>query len=71
MRIVDFKSLNWTAEGISFASGAAAASVALGTGEAHTRLLRLDPGGEVAPHETGFGQLFVPIVGEGWVSEGP
>ncbi len=70
MHVVDFISQNWIAEGIGAVSGAAAASVAFGAGEAHIRLLRFDPGGEIAPHETGFGQLFVPIAGEGWVSRG-
>jgi hypothetical protein len=25
-----------------------------------------DPGGSIGPHEAGFGQLFVPLVGAGW-----
>ncbi len=70
MHVIDFMSQSWITEGIGAVSGAAAASVAFGAGEAHVRLLRLDPGGEVAPHETGFGQLFAPIAGEGWVSQG-
>ena len=69
MRVVDFTSLSWTSEGIGTVSAAAATSVAFGRGKLISGCSSLEPGGEVAPHETGFGQLFVPIAGEGWVSQ--
>jgi hypothetical protein len=59
LRVLDFEN-----------AGAHASSVAFGSGEAHVRVLRLDAGGWLEPHEAGFGQLFVPIDGSGWVSEG-
>ena len=30
--------------------------------------MTFDPGGYIGPHEAGFGQLFVPILGSGWVA---
>lgn len=47
---------------------AASTECAAGGGEAHVHVVRLDPGGIIGPHPTGFGQLFVPISGSGWVS---
>jgi quercetin dioxygenase-like cupin family protein len=45
-------------------------SIAFGQGEAHVRILRIEAGGEIGAHETGSGQLFVPIEGHGWVRQG-
>jgi mannose-6-phosphate isomerase-like protein (cupin superfamily) len=70
MEIVDLADRDWSWDEEYENLGAQAASVAFGSGEAHVRLLRLDAGGWVEPHETGFGQLFVPIEGDGWVIEG-
>jgi quercetin dioxygenase-like cupin family protein len=39
-----------------------------GSGEAHVYVLRFAPGGEIGPHEAGFGQLFVALSGSGWVA---
>ena len=41
-----------------------------GTGEAHVHLVRIGPGGIIDRHEAGFGQLWVPLVGTGWISGG-
>jgi quercetin dioxygenase-like cupin family protein len=47
-------------------------SIALvdGEGEAHAYVLYFEPGGEIGPHEAGFGQLFFAVSGDGWVSGG-
>jgi quercetin dioxygenase-like cupin family protein len=39
-----------------------------GAGEAHAYVLHFEPGGEIGPHEAGFGQLFVALSGSGWVA---
>ena len=39
-----------------------------GSGEAHAYVLEFEPGGEIGPHEAGFGQLFVALSGSGWVA---
>jgi quercetin dioxygenase-like cupin family protein len=70
MEILDLTERDWLRVDEYENVGAHAASVAFGSGEAHVRLLRLDAGGWVEPHEAGFGQLFVPIDGGGWVSKG-
>ena len=52
-----------------FASrGATAVPCGDGHGEAHVYCLRFDPGGEIGPHEAGFGQLLIVIQGSGWVA---
>jgi mannose-6-phosphate isomerase-like protein (cupin superfamily) len=71
MQIVDFAIQDWLqVEEYDIVGTAHAASIASGSGEAHVRVLRLGAGSRVPPHETGFGQLFVPIDGRGWVSQG-
>ena len=71
MEIVDLTIQDWLGvEEYDIVGVAHAASIALGSGEAYVRVLRLGAGSRVAPHETGFGQLFVPIDGDGWVSQG-
>lgn len=49
-----------------------ASSIALaeGEGEAHAYALYFEPGGEIGPHEAGYGQLFVALSGDGWVAGG-
>jgi quercetin dioxygenase-like cupin family protein len=49
-----------------------ASSIALaeGAGEAHAYVLYFEPGGEIGPHEAGFGQLFFAVSGDGWVAGG-
>jgi quercetin dioxygenase-like cupin family protein len=41
-----------------------------GVGEAHAYVLYFEPGGEIGPHEAGFGQLFFALAGDGWVAGG-
>src|SRR5215831_6869474 len=45
-----------------------ALEVAEGSGEAHAYVLYFEPGGEIGPHEAGFGQLFFAVSGSGWVA---
>jgi quercetin dioxygenase-like cupin family protein len=49
---------------------ASSIAVAEGEGEAHAYVLYFEPGGEIGPHEAGFGQLFVAVSGAGWVAGG-
>jgi quercetin dioxygenase-like cupin family protein len=42
--------------------------IADGVGEAHVYWIAFEPGGVIGPHEAGFGQLFVPVDGAGWVA---
>jgi quercetin dioxygenase-like cupin family protein len=42
--------------------------LAEGQGEAHAYVLYFEPGGEIGPHEAGFGQLFLAVSGSGWVA---
>jgi quercetin dioxygenase-like cupin family protein len=54
---------------VAFASrDAAAAELAAGSGEAHAHIVHIAAGGEIGPHVTGFGQLFVVLDGSGWVA---
>jgi quercetin dioxygenase-like cupin family protein len=47
---------------------ASSIKLAEGAGEAHAYVLYFDAGGEIGPHEAGFGQLLLPITGSGWVA---
>lgn len=47
---------------------ASSIKLAKGAGEAHAYVLYFEPGGEIGPHEAGFGQIFLPIIGSGWVA---
>ena len=54
---------------VEFASTmAASAPLADGQGDAHLYFVTFEPGGSVGPHVAGFGQLFFPILGSGWVA---
>lgn len=44
--------------------------LAEGDGEAHAYVLYIEPGGEIGPHEAGFGQLLFAVSGNGWVAGG-
>lgn len=39
-----------------------------GNGDARVHVVVFEPGGSIGPHEAGFGQLFVPLLGSGWVA---
>jgi quercetin dioxygenase-like cupin family protein len=39
-----------------------------GRGDARVHLVVFDAGGSIGPHEAGFGQLFVPLHGAGWIA---
>jgi quercetin dioxygenase-like cupin family protein len=45
-----------------------ALEVAAGSGEAHVYVLYFEPGGEIGPHEAGFGQILYAVAGNGWVA---
>jgi quercetin dioxygenase-like cupin family protein len=47
---------------------ASSIDLAAGEGEAHAYAVYFEPGGEIGPHEAGFGQLFVALSGNGWVA---
>lgn len=47
---------------------ASSIKIAEGAGEAHAYVLYFEPGGEIGPHEAGFGQIFLPLTGSGWVA---
>ena len=47
---------------------ASSIKLAEGEGEAHAYLLFFEPGGEIGPHEAGFGQLFFAVQRPGWVA---
>jgi quercetin dioxygenase-like cupin family protein len=49
---------------------ASSLELAEGEGEAHAYVVYFEPGGEIGPHEAGFGQLFVALSGSGWVAGG-
>ena len=43
-------------------------TIADGTGEAHVYCIVFGAGGRIGPHEAGFGQLFLPLHGSGWIA---
>jgi quercetin dioxygenase-like cupin family protein len=43
-------------------------ALAEGQGEAHAYVLYFGAGGEIGPHEAGFGQLLFAVSGDGWVA---
>jgi quercetin dioxygenase-like cupin family protein len=49
---------------------ASSLELAEGEGEAHAYVVYFEPGGEIGPHEAGFGQLIVALSGDGWVAGG-
>ncbi len=49
---------------------ASSITLAEGEGEAHAYVLFFKAGGEIGPHEAGFGQLFFAVSGTGWVAGG-
>jgi len=49
---------------------ASSLELAEGEGEAHAYVLYFEPGGEIGPHEAGYGQLLLAVSGDGWVAGG-
>ena len=47
---------------------ASSVRVADGRGDTRVHVVVFDPGGSIGPHEAGFGQLFVPLNGFGWIA---
>jgi quercetin dioxygenase-like cupin family protein len=70
MDVIDF-TLERSAPITEYASrGASAQPLADGSGEAHVYAVHLAAGGEIGSHPAGFGQLFLVVSGEAWVSGG-
>lgn len=70
MRLVDL-SLGRATPIIEYeAVKAAALALGDGMGAAHVYLLSFEPGGQIGPHVTGFGQLLIPVTGSGWAAGG-
>ena len=42
--------------------------IADGHGDAHLYFVTFEPSGFIGPHRAGFGQLFFPVFGSGWVA---
>lgn len=68
MRVIDLESLDQRLIEDFDSRGAWVNSFVSGSGEAHAHVVTLEAGGEIGAHEAGFGQLFVPLVGEGWIA---
>ena len=49
---------------------AASIKFAEGAGEAHVYVVYFEPGGEIGPHEAGFGQILFAVAGNGWAAGG-
>jgi quercetin dioxygenase-like cupin family protein len=49
---------------------ASSLELAEGRGKAHAYILYFEPGGEIGPHEAGYGQLLLAVSGDGWVAGG-
>src|SRR5215471_12139174 len=47
---------------------ATALEFGMGSGDAHAFFLRIECGGIIGPHPAGFGQVFAPVQGSGWVA---
>jgi quercetin dioxygenase-like cupin family protein len=47
---------------------ASSIEIAEGEGDVHAYVVYFEPGGEIGPHEAGFGQLFFALFGSGWVA---
>jgi quercetin dioxygenase-like cupin family protein len=47
---------------------ASSVKLAEGIGEAHAYAIFVEAGGEIGPHEAGFGQIFFAASGNGWVA---
>ena len=69
MRVIDFS--RSSAQPIELFDSISASSVRLadGNGEAHVYCIYFEPGGSIGEHPTGFGQLFLVMDGNGWVSD--
>ena len=68
MQLIDFTAGHDTPISVYDSHGAYALPLGEGRGESHAYCIRIDPGGAIGPHEAGFGQLFLVVAGNGWVS---
>ena len=68
MEIVDFSSMEGDAVTHYGSVATRASDLAHGSGDAHVRPVRFEPGGSSGEHPTGLGQLFVGVEGRAWVS---
>jgi|SRR5262245_2818380 len=67
MPLIDFFKLP-VEQIVAFQSaGAWTAEVACGRGDAHIHVVKMNAGGTIGPHEAGFCQLFLVMLGTGWL----
>src|SRR5262245_26734373 len=67
MHLLSFAPVRGTPISVYYSQGASAVPLGEGRGEGHVYCVHLEPGGEIGPHEAGFGQLFLVVAGDGWV----
>jgi quercetin dioxygenase-like cupin family protein len=68
MRLIEFGPAQARAIAEYSSRGASAVPLGSGSGPGHVYAIHVEPGGEIGPHPAGFGQLFLVVVGSGWVS---
>jgi quercetin dioxygenase-like cupin family protein len=68
MHLLDFTPGHGTPISVYESHGAFALPLGEGRGEGHVYCVRIEPGGDIGSHESGFGQLFLVVAGSGWVS---
>lgn len=68
MRLLPSTSATWELIERFSSRRATTTPLANGSGEAHTHLVRIEAGGIIDSHETGFGQLWIVVDGRGWVA---
>jgi quercetin dioxygenase-like cupin family protein len=70
MHVIDFNPERSTPITEYDSRGASTQPLASGAGEAHVYAVHVAAGGEIGPHPAGFGQLFLVVSGEAWVTGG-
>jgi quercetin dioxygenase-like cupin family protein len=68
MNIVSFGSLHLLPVNEFASRGASAQELGHGSGEAHAFVVHLERGGVIGPHAAGFGQIWTPVEGSGWIA---
>ena len=68
MRLIEFAPGKATPIDEFESRSAASVPLAHGNGEAHVHCLYIGPGGRIGAHRAGFAQLFLIVVGSGWVA---
>lgn len=68
MQLLDFTGGHDTLISTYESQGAYALPLGDGRGEGHVYRIRIEPGGAIGLHEAAFGQLFLVVTGNGWIS---